>query len=114
VAAAHSSRVARVFAKGVRNVWVAGGPDFTRTARQVTHHDRNLPFSQAADLVQRLRAQRVPFEQLMLPDEIHGFLRWKDRPGLLGNYRVLRSNAESRREDRSVILRPTVPPNPAR
>jgi dipeptidyl aminopeptidase/acylaminoacyl peptidase len=28
------------------------------------------------DLVQRLRAQHVPFEQLIIPDEIHGFLMW--------------------------------------
>jgi dipeptidyl aminopeptidase/acylaminoacyl peptidase len=40
--------------------------------------DRNVPFSQTVDLVQRLRAQQVPFEELILPDEIHGFLRWKD------------------------------------
>ena len=40
--------------------------------------DRNVPFSQTVDLVQRLRAQRVPFEQLILPDEIHGFLMWRD------------------------------------
>jgi len=40
--------------------------------------DRNVPFSQTVDLVQRLRAQDVPFEQMILPDEIHGFLRWKD------------------------------------
>lgn len=40
--------------------------------------DRNVPFSQTVDLVQRLRARHVPFEQLILPDEIHGFLRWKD------------------------------------
>jgi dipeptidyl aminopeptidase/acylaminoacyl peptidase len=40
--------------------------------------DRNVPFSQTVDLVQRLRAQHVPFEQMILPDEIHGFLRWKD------------------------------------
>jgi dipeptidyl aminopeptidase/acylaminoacyl peptidase len=40
--------------------------------------DRNVPFSQTVDLVQRLRAQHVPFEQLILPDEIHGFLRWQD------------------------------------
>ena len=39
--------------------------------------DRNVPFSQTVDLVQRLRAQHVPFEQLVLPDEIHGFLTWK-------------------------------------
>ena len=40
--------------------------------------DRNVPFSQTVDLVQRLRAQHVPFEQMILPDEIHGFLRWRD------------------------------------
>ena len=34
--------------------------------------DRNVPFSQTVDLVQRLRAQHVPFEQLIIPDEIHG------------------------------------------
>src|ERR1700735_1000984 len=38
-AAAHGSRVAWVFdAKGVRNVWVADGPDFIHTARQLTHY----------------------------------------------------------------------------
>jgi dipeptidyl aminopeptidase/acylaminoacyl peptidase len=40
--------------------------------------DRNVPFRQTVDLVQRLREQHVPFEQIILPDEIHGFLRWKD------------------------------------
>lgn len=40
--------------------------------------DRNVPFSQTVDLVQRLRAQHAPFEQMVLPDEIHGFLMWKD------------------------------------
>src|SRR3974377_2465337 len=47
-AAAHGSRVAWVFnAKGVRNVWVADGPDFARTARQVTHYtfDDGQPIS---------------------------------------------------------------------
>jgi len=39
--------------------------------------DRNVPFSQTVDLVQRLRAQKTPFEQIVLPDEIHGFLMWK-------------------------------------
>jgi dipeptidyl aminopeptidase/acylaminoacyl peptidase len=40
--------------------------------------DRNVPFSQTVDLVQRLRAEHVSFEEMILPDEIHGFLRWKD------------------------------------
>lgn len=39
--------------------------------------DRNVPFNQTVDLAQRLRAQKVPFEQLVFPDEIHDFLMWK-------------------------------------
>ena len=39
--------------------------------------DRNVQFSQMVDLVQRLRAQHVPFEQMVFPDEIHGFLMWR-------------------------------------
>jgi dipeptidyl aminopeptidase/acylaminoacyl peptidase len=39
--------------------------------------DRNVPFDQMVDLVQRLRANHVPFEQIVYPDEIHGFLMWK-------------------------------------
>jgi dipeptidyl aminopeptidase/acylaminoacyl peptidase len=39
---------------------------------------RNVPFSQTVDLVQQLRAHHMPFEQLILPDEIHGFLKWSD------------------------------------
>jgi dipeptidyl aminopeptidase/acylaminoacyl peptidase len=38
--------------------------------------DRNVPFTQTIDLAQRLRAQHVPFEQIVFPDEIHGFLRY--------------------------------------
>ncbi len=40
--------------------------------------DRNVPFSQTVALAQRLREQHVPFEQLIIPDEIHGFLIWRD------------------------------------
>jgi len=39
--------------------------------------DRNVPFQQTVDLVQRLRAQNVEFEQLIFPDEIHDLLLWK-------------------------------------
>lgn len=39
--------------------------------------DRNVPFSQTVDLLQRLRAQKVHVEQLVFPDEIHDFLMWK-------------------------------------
>lgn len=38
--------------------------------------DRNVPFGQTVDLAQRLREQKVNFEQLIFPDEIHDFLVW--------------------------------------
>jgi dipeptidyl aminopeptidase/acylaminoacyl peptidase len=37
--------------------------------------DRNVDFTQTVDLVAALRRQNVYFEQLILPDEIHTFLR---------------------------------------
>jgi dipeptidyl aminopeptidase/acylaminoacyl peptidase len=37
--------------------------------------DRNVPFSETVTLVNALRNQNVSFEQLIVPDEIHGFLR---------------------------------------
>ena len=37
--------------------------------------DRNVPFEQTIDLARRLEARHVPFEELVLPNEIHGFLR---------------------------------------
>jgi dipeptidyl aminopeptidase/acylaminoacyl peptidase len=40
--------------------------------------DRNVPFSQMVSLVQKLRAQHVPFEEIVYPGEIHDFLLWKD------------------------------------
>jgi dipeptidyl aminopeptidase/acylaminoacyl peptidase len=39
--------------------------------------DRNVDFSETVDLLQRLRAQKVHVEELIFPDEIHGFLMWK-------------------------------------
>jgi dipeptidyl aminopeptidase/acylaminoacyl peptidase len=39
--------------------------------------DRNVPFGQTVDLVQRLRENHVRFEELIFPDEIHDFLMWK-------------------------------------
>ena len=40
--------------------------------------DRNVPFQQTTDLVEKLRAQNVAFEELIIPDEIHELLRWRD------------------------------------
>lgn len=39
--------------------------------------DRNVRFHQTVDLARRLAAAGVPFEELVLPDEIHGFLRYQ-------------------------------------
>jgi hypothetical protein len=36
-------------------------------------HDR-----QTTDLVEKLRAQNIGFEELIFPDEIHELLRWRD------------------------------------
>lgn len=39
--------------------------------------DRNVHFHQTVDLARRLSAAGVPFEEMVIPDEIHGFLRHK-------------------------------------
>lgn len=36
--------------------------------------DRNVPFSETVDLAEQLRKRNVYFEQLIFPDEVHGFL----------------------------------------
>jgi len=41
--------------------------------------DRNVPFSETVDLVEQLRKRDVHVEQIVFPDEVHGFLlhqRW--------------------------------------
>jgi dipeptidyl aminopeptidase/acylaminoacyl peptidase len=38
--------------------------------------DRNVRFHETVDLARRLEAQHTPFEELVLPNEIHGFLRY--------------------------------------
>lgn len=40
--------------------------------------DRNVPFQQTTDLVEKLKAQNIAFEELIMPDEIHDLLRWSD------------------------------------
>jgi dipeptidyl aminopeptidase/acylaminoacyl peptidase len=37
--------------------------------------DRNVPFQQTVDLARRLEERNLPFEELVIPNEIHGFLR---------------------------------------
>ncbi len=36
--------------------------------------DRNVPFSETVDLIDALRVRGVEYEQLVFPDEVHGFL----------------------------------------
>jgi dipeptidyl aminopeptidase/acylaminoacyl peptidase len=40
--------------------------------------DRNVPFAQTEELVAALRRQKVDFEELIFPDEIHDFLLRRD------------------------------------
>jgi dipeptidyl aminopeptidase/acylaminoacyl peptidase len=37
--------------------------------------DRNVHFHQTVDLARRLEAHHLQFDEIVLPDEIHGFLR---------------------------------------
>jgi dipeptidyl aminopeptidase/acylaminoacyl peptidase len=40
--------------------------------------DRNVPLPQTTELVEKLRAQNVAFEELIIADEIQDLLRWSD------------------------------------
>lgn len=40
--------------------------------------DRNVPFSESVDLVNHLRKKDIEIEQLIFPDEVHGFLLHKN------------------------------------
>ena len=40
--------------------------------------DRNVQFEQTVDLLRRLRAKGVDVEELVIPDEIHDFLLFRN------------------------------------
>lgn len=40
--------------------------------------DRNVRVSQTVDLVQRLRRQGVPFEEILIPDDTHHWMQWEN------------------------------------
>ena len=40
--------------------------------------DRNVPFSESVELAAQLRMRDVEFEELVFPDEVHGFLLHKN------------------------------------
>ena len=39
--------------------------------------DANVPFGETEQIVPILRRQNVDFEQVIIPDEVHGFLRYQ-------------------------------------
>jgi dipeptidyl aminopeptidase/acylaminoacyl peptidase len=39
--------------------------------------DRNVPFNQTVNMIEKIRARKVYFEELIIPDEIHDFLLHK-------------------------------------
>jgi dipeptidyl aminopeptidase/acylaminoacyl peptidase len=41
--------------------------------------DRNVRFSQTADLARRLSAAGVPFEEIVIPDDTHHFMLWENQ-----------------------------------
>ena len=59
---------------------LARSPAWTRWTSPVLliqgDDDRNVHFVQMIDLANRLKAHHMPFEQIVIPNEIHGFLRW--------------------------------------
>ena len=65
----------------MRTAWLSSPDAYVSTWRSpvlLIHadDDRNVQFHQTVDLVQRLRRVNVPFQELVIPNDIHGFLRW--------------------------------------
>ena len=75
-----------------RAPWATGGPDMIRLGKESSpivsvdkwkspvllihgDDDRNVAFAQTVDLVRKLREQKIDFEQLVFPDDVHDFLR---------------------------------------
>ncbi len=65
----------------MREAWLSSPDAYVSTWRSPVlliqgDDDRNVQFHQMVDLVQRLRAAHVTYEEIVIPNEIHGFLRW--------------------------------------
>jgi dipeptidyl aminopeptidase/acylaminoacyl peptidase len=65
----------------LRTAWLSSPDAYISTWRSPVlliqgDDDRNVPFHQMVDLVERLRQAHVPFDELVIPNDIHGFLRW--------------------------------------
>jgi len=66
----------------LRTAWLSSPDAYIATWRSPVlliqgDDDRNVPFHQMIDLVQRLRVAHVPYEEMVIPNDIHGFLRWQ-------------------------------------
>lgn len=65
----------------LRTAWLSSPDAYISTWRSPVlliqgDDDRNVHFHQMVDLVDRLKLTHVHFEQIVIPNEIHGFLRW--------------------------------------
>ncbi len=65
----------------MREAWLSSPDAYVSTWRSPVlliqgDDDRNVQFQQMVDLVQRLQLAHVPYRQIVIPNEIHGFLRW--------------------------------------
>ena len=68
--------------KFFRTAWYSSPDAYVSTWRSPVlliqgDDDRNVQFHQMVDLVERLTQAHVPFEQIVIPNDIHGFLRWQ-------------------------------------
>ena len=66
----------------LRTAWLSSPDAYISTWRSPVlliqgDDDRNVHFHQMVDLVERLKLAHVPFEEIVIPNEIHGFLRWQ-------------------------------------
>ena len=65
----------------LRTAWLSSPDAYISTWRSPVlliqgDDDRNVHFHQMVDLVERLKLTNVQFSQIVIPNEIHGFLRW--------------------------------------
>jgi dipeptidyl aminopeptidase/acylaminoacyl peptidase len=68
--------------KFLRTAWFSSPDAYISTWRSPVlliqgDDDRNVHFHQMVDLVERLKLAHVPYEEIVIPNEIHGFLRWQ-------------------------------------
>jgi dipeptidyl aminopeptidase/acylaminoacyl peptidase len=68
--------------KFLKTAWLSSPDAYVSTWRSpvlLIHgdDDRNVRFHQTVDLAIRLKQKGVPFEEMVMPNEIHGFLRWE-------------------------------------